>query len=70
MCLVMISHFTGISLPNCLEISAWTDEGEIMGLRHRKYKMEGVQFHPCSFSVKEANFMDNLLSILDSYQKR
>jgi len=34
------------SLPNCLEISAWTDEGEIMGLRHRKYKVEGVQFHP------------------------
>jgi len=34
------------SLPDCLEISAWTDEGEIMGLRHRKYKMEGVQFHP------------------------
>jgi anthranilate/para-aminobenzoate synthase component II len=34
------------SLPNCLEISAWTDEGEVMGLRHRKYKVEGVQFHP------------------------
>jgi len=34
------------SLPNCLEISAWTDKGEIMGLRHRKYKVEGVQFHP------------------------
>jgi para-aminobenzoate synthetase component 2 len=34
------------SLPDCLEISAWTDEGEIMGLRHRKYKVEGVQFHP------------------------
>jgi len=34
------------TLPGCLEISAWTDEGEIMGMRHRQYKMEGVQFHP------------------------
>jgi para-aminobenzoate synthetase component II len=34
------------SLPACLSISAWTREGEIMGLRHREFAVEGVQFHP------------------------
>jgi len=34
------------SIPDCLEITAETDEGEIMGVRHRDYAIEGVQFHP------------------------
>ncbi len=32
--------------PDCLEISAWTDTGEIMGVRHKELTIEGVQFHP------------------------
>jgi len=55
------------SLPDCLEISAWTEEGEIMAIRHKTLPVEGVQFHPESIMSEHgkellANFVHSVLS--------
>ncbi|MFO7607242.1 MAG: aminodeoxychorismate/anthranilate synthase component II [Desulfurivibrionaceae bacterium] len=51
------------SLPDCLEITARTDQDELMGIRHREYLIEGVQFHPESIMTPDGvrllkNFID------------
>jgi anthranilate synthase component 2 len=45
------------TLPACLEVTAWTDDGEIMGVRHRELAIQGVQFHPESIMTEHGHAM-------------
>jgi anthranilate synthase component 2 len=50
------------TLPDCLEITAWTEDGEIMGVRHKTLPIEGVQFHPESILTQYGHeLLDNFL---------
>ncbi|MEM9538152.1 MAG: aminodeoxychorismate synthase component I [Cyanobacteria bacterium P01_E01_bin.42] len=58
------------SLPDCLEITAWTDRGLIMGLRHRDRPIFGVQFHPESICTEYGDrILENFKNITLNYQK-
>jgi len=53
-------------LPECLEMTAATDEGEVMGMRHRRYPIHGVQFHPESILTDCGKLIiENFLSDLE-----
>ena len=51
-------------LPDCLEVTAWTDDGLIMGLRHREHAVQGVQFHPESIMTEAGkDLLRNFLTL-------
>lgn len=52
------------SLPDCLEVTAWTSDDEIMGVRHRQFDIEGVQFHPESILTEHGH------ELLQNFLKR
>jgi len=50
------------TLPDCLEVTAWTEDGEIMGVRHKEFAIQGVQFHPESIMTEHGHvLLDNFL---------
>ena len=56
------------SLPECLDITAWTADGEIMGVRHKQHAVEGVQFHPEALLTEHGH--DMLANFLKEHAAR
>ena len=58
------------TVPDCLEVTAWTDNGLIMGLRHRQHPVEGVQFHPESIMTPVGkDLLQNFLDRVDAFDR-
>lgn len=59
------------SLPDCLEITAWTEHEEIMGIRHKEFCIEGIQFHPESILTRYGkDLLKNFLDMSDKFWKK
>lgn len=59
------------SLPDTFEITAWTDEGEIMGIRHKEHLIEGVQFHPESILTKHGkDLLKNFITVAKKHNRK
>ncbi len=56
------------TLPECLSVTAWTEDGEIMGVRHKEYAIEGVQFHPEALLTEHGH--DMLQNFLTEHQRQ
>lgn len=58
------------TIPDCLEITAWTPDGEIMGVRHKSLAIEGVQFHPESILTERGHDLLNNFLIEHGQEKK
>jgi anthranilate/para-aminobenzoate synthase component II len=63
------------TLSSCLEVSSWSENREVMGIRHRSFLVEGVQFHPESILTENGkdllgNFIDSIHSNQDGEARR
>ncbi len=59
------------TLPSCLVMTAWTDEGEIMGIRHKSYPVFGMQFHPESILTKMGmKLLENFLNLKECIHQK
>jgi len=58
------------TVPDCFKISAWTDQDEIMGISHKNYPIEGIQFHPESILTgRGKEILNNFLTQADKFWK-
>jgi anthranilate synthase/aminodeoxychorismate synthase-like glutamine amidotransferase len=58
------------TIPDCFKISAWTDQDEIMGVSHKKYLIEGIQFHPESILTGQGKeILNNFLKLASDFWK-
>jgi len=59
------------TLPDCFEITAWTDQDEIMGIRHKEYMIEALQFHPESILTKHGkDLLKNFITLAKKYNEK